>query len=771
MLSACLAFSLTVLAVGLIPALPSVSWYLIIALMLFVISLACWRLGFKLCFCIWLGLACGWSWAVGWGLWRTQHPLINAEMVVEGRVTDLPEVGAERVRFNLAVDKIISSSSSQSGRIKKLRISWYDLPPATEIEPGQSWRFKIKAFRPHSFLNPNGFDYEGWMMQKGIQGNAYVREGVLLAEARGHFFSRLRWMVSNKIMVLETSTQSKSIIAALMIGDRNHLSDETWQLLFRTGISHLIAISGLHLTLVAGTIYLIAFFVFSRFSLFSPRLAAAWLTLFFGWLYALSVGFSLPTQRAALMLSCFLIAIIFLRRPNLLLSYVIALSLVLAAQPLAGFSGGFYLSFAAVAIVLLAGRRLFSRFEGKNSLFHYAKQLVRLQILLMLCLTPFSAFFFNAVSILGLAVNLIAIPITSFILMPWILITWALLFVLPSIGSLSLLFLGELVEVIYWFLAFLASYDWAVVYLARPPLLLIPLALIGAALWLLHPRPSFYLLGAVFFAPIFFFPTQKIEEGSLRVVFLDVGQGLAVHLQTANHNMLFDAGPRYSVSFDAGSDIIASYFHSYGLTGLDRIIISHNDKDHGGGLVGLLEHIKVNQLMLNFNPLNKLVREQKRISCLAGQNWQWDGVSFEVLHPSASYTSRKKNNRSCVILVTIGDNRLLLTGDIEKEVEKILIKLYDMKVNILQVPHHGSSSSSHLKWVDEVDPDYAVFSAGYRNPFSHPSPKVVERYEEGGSLSLVSWRQGAIEFEMNDEEVVYRGSERKRRKRYWHHNY
>jgi len=769
MLFACLAFSLTVLAVGLMPQLPSFSWYLAIALALFAISWSWRHWGFNLFFFVWLGLACGWSWAVGWGLWHTQDRLVNAEMLVVGQVTDLPKSSAERVRFDLVVDRVISSSPSQSGRIKKLRITWYD--SEVKVKPGQTWRLKIKAFRPHSFLNPNGFDYEGWMMQKGIQGNAYVREGTLLEPAKGHLFSRLRLMVSNRIMALKVSQESRSIISALMIGDRNYLSDETWQLLFRTGISHLIAISGLHLTLVAGTIYLLAFFVFSRFSLLPPRQAAAWLTLFFGWFYALSVGFSLPTQRAALMMSCFLIAVIFVRRPNLLLSYVIALALVLAVQPLAGFSGGFYLSFAAVAIVLLAGRRLFSRLEGKASVFHYAKQLIRLQLLLVLCLTPFSAFFFNAISILGLAVNLIAIPITSFILMPWILITWVLLFVFPSLGSWSLLFLGELIEYIYSFLAYLASYDWAIVYLARPKLLLIPLALVGAALWLLQPRLSFYLLGALFFAPIFFFPTQKIEEGNLRILFLDVGQGLAVHLQTANHNILFDAGPRYSVTFDAGSDIIAPYFHSYGLTKLDRIIISHNDKDHGGGLKGLLEHIKVNQLMLNFNPLDNPVKEQERVSCLTGQSWQWDGVTFQVLHPAVDYTSRKKNNRSCVILVTTGNNRLLLTGDIEKEVEKILVKLYDMKVNILQVPHHGSSSSSHLKWVEETNPDYAIFSAGYRNPFSHPNMKVVQRYEKGGSRSLISWQQGAIEFEMNDEEVVYRGNERARRKRYWHHNY
>lgn len=767
MFAACLSFSLTVLAVGLIPFLPSFGWYLVIALLLFVFGLICHRGGFKLWFFIWLGLACGWSWAVGWGLWQQQYQLTNGNLVVTGQVTGLPQLTAERVRFDLTVDRVLSSDPPQSHRIRKLRISWYE--PTAEMIPGQEWRFAVRAFRPHSFLNPNGFDYEGWMMQKGIQGNAYVRgEAVLLAPPRGHWFARLRLTVRDKVMALEVSDEAKSIISALMIGDRSHLNDETWQLLFRAGISHLIAISGLHLTLVAGFVYMIAFFLLSCLLPFSPRVTAAWLTLLFGWLYALSVGLSLPTQRAALMLSVFLLAIVFTRRPNLLLSYVIALALVLTVQPLAGFNGGFYLSFAAVAIVLLAGRSLFSHFEEGlvKKVLRYGGQLVGLQLLLVLCLAPFSAFFFNAVSILGLAINLIAIPVTSFILMPWILITWGLLFV--SLGSLSLSLLGELMEAIYLFLASVTAYDWALIYLARPSPWFILLALVGVSLWLFQPRPTFYLLGVLFFAPIFFAPLQSPPEGTVRAVFLDVGQGLAVHLQTARHNMLFDAGPRYSAAFDAGSDIIAPYFHSYGLSRLDRIIISHNDRDHGGGLMGLMRRIKVDQLMLNFNTATS--KEQERIPCLADQAWQWDQVSFRVLHPSADYTSRKRNNRSCIILVTTGNNRLLLTGDIEKEVEKMLIEKYDMKVNILQVPHHGSSSSSHSDWVREVDPDYAIFSAGYRNPFSHPASTVVKRYEDGGSLPLVSWRHGAMEFEMNAEEVIYKGGERQRRKRYWHHS-
>ena len=773
MLLACLCFSLTVVLLGMVAELPQLGSYILIGLLLCSVASYSWFRKHKRCFLLFLGIACGWLWAMGWGLWHNQYELPWRDMVVTGRIASLPQFTDNRVRFEFAVNTLAALHSPELERpsqVRKLRISWYGFPKDARILPGQKWRFKIRAFRPHSFINPNGFDYEGWMFQRGIQGNGYVRgEAALLESPRGYLFSRLRLTVRQKIDELNASSTAKSIITALMIGDRSHFTDETWQVLFRTGTSHLIAISGLHISLVGGLIFWLIFLFLKRISLFQipPLAASACITLFCIWIYAFSVGLSLPTQRAAIMLSIFLFSLIFMRRPDLLLSYVIALAAVLLGQPLSGFNGGFYLSFAAVAVVLLSSRHFFNQYseDAKGKFFHYCKQLILLQFILVLCLAPWTLLFFNAFSPLGLLINLAAIPLTSFILMPWILGTWLLLFSIPSLGQHSLQLLAEVMDLLSLLLRKAAALDWAIVHLPQPHLLLIILAVIGSAVWLFQPRPYFYFLGLLFFAPVFFSPSSAPSEGTVRITFLDVGQGLAVHLRTTHHNLLYDAGPRYSAGFDAGSDIIAPYLHSYGLTRLDRIIISHYDMDHRGGLEGLLQHIKADELMFNFKFSDG--RKRKTIPCSAIQQWMWDGVSFQVLHPATDYVGQNRNNKSCVILVTTGDNKLLLTGDIEMEVEKLLHNK-KLRVNILQVPHHGSASSSHPQWIESLDPDYAVFSAGYGNPFSHPATEVMERYINLGSIPLVSWQTGAIEFDMNAEKVVYTGGERLHNKRYWH---
>lgn len=778
MLFFCFAFSLGVLLGSAIPELPSLLSYILFGLLLCACALGCWWRKYSWLGLILVGLAGGWFWSIGWGLWQEHYelPVSGEDWIVEGRIANLPKYQQRRVRFNFAVEDMIPlSAARESPAVKKLRISWYGMPAGTQLLPGQKWRFTIRAFRPHSFMNPGGFDYERWLLQNGIQGSGYVRQDAsLLQPARGYFFARLRMSIRNRIERIPASSQSQGIINALMIGDRSHLADETWQVLLRTGISHLIAISGLHITLVGGLIFFLAlgFFNLLPWKLSSLR-SAAFLALGVIWFYAFSVGFSVPTQRATLMLSVLFLTTVFMRRPQLLLSYALALALVLLVHPLAGFNGGFYLSFVAAAIILLLGRYLFTPRFFPSRLArarHYFVKLCLLQLLLVLCLTPFTLLFFHAFSPLGFFVNLIAIPVTSFILMPWIIATWLLLFLIPSLGSASIALLAAVIERLYIPLEWLAAQDGSFIHLGQPSLWVIALALIGMAVFLFQSRPSFYFLASLFFLPLFFPPSSSPAEGSVQVSFLDVGQGLAVHIRTATHNLLYDVGPRYSASFNAGSGIIVPYLHSYGITRLDRIIISHQDMDHRGGLTGLLKHIKVASLMLSFRHSD--MKSYEWTQCIAGEQWRWDGVFFQVLHPPAGYATKEKdkNNTSCVLLVSIGKKRLLLTGDIEKEVEdKLHQELGELKLAILQVPHHGSSSSSHLEWIRSIRPDYAVFSAGFGNAFSHPAREVMERYAD--SARLITWQTGAAQFRMNDQEVVYMGGERARTKRYWHGNF
>ena len=722
---------------------------------------------------LFFGMALGWSWSVGWGLWQEPYELSShrEDWTVEGRIASLPTYQGNRVRFVLAVDDMISVQGKPS-TVKKLRISWYDFPAETRLIPGQRWRFFIRAFQPHSFINPGGFDYERWMMEEGIQGSGYVRgEASLLAPPRGYFFTRLRLFIRHQIDELDASVESKAIINALMTGDRSYLSDDIRQVLFRTGLSHLIAISGLHVTLIGGLIFFLSLALLNLLPFFrpSPRRLASCFALAVVWFYAFSVGFSIPTQRATLMLSILFVCNIFMHRSQLLFSYALALASVLLVHPLAGFGGGFYLSFAAVAVILLAGRYLFSRrsfLTPAAKVRHYFISLFLLQGVILLCLTPFSVFFFHAFSPLGFFVNLIAIPVTSFLLMPWILATWLFLFAFPKFGRASLDLLTDVVDMLYQPLGRLAAEDWALIQLAQPSLPLMLCVLIGIGIFILQPRPSFSLLGMLFFAPLFFPPSTAPPVGSVQVSFLDVGQGLAVHLRTAAHNLFYDVGPRYSSSFDA-SDITIPYLHSQGIKKLDRIIISHSDTDHSGGLRGLLQQTDVESLMLNFR--RPFMNEYEKIKCTAGTQWQWDDILFQVLHPTADYllNSKDRNNNSCVLLVSAGEKKLLLTGDIKKEVENQLLRRFgELKISVLQVPHHGSSSSSDLAWIKSLRPDYAVFSAGYGNTFSHPTQEVFNRYVD--TERLVTWKTGYTRFEMNAHGTLYKGGRRYKAKRYWY---
>ena len=713
---------------------------------------------------------------MGWGLWKEHYelPTHGDDWIVEGQIASLPEYQHGRVRFEFIVHNMTSLSvPQQNPTVNKLRVSWYKMPLGTELLPGQRWRFVMRVFTPHSFINPGGFDYERWMFEKGIQGAGYVRgEASLLAPATGYFFTRLRMSIRNQIESLDTSTESKAIISALMIGDRSHLSDDVWQVFFRNGISHLIAISGLHITLVGGLMFLLALSFFYFFSRISSTRVAAFFSLGAIWFYAFCVGFSLPTQRATVMISVIFITTIFLRQPQLLFSYVLALASVLFMHPLAGFNNGFYFSFVAAAIILLAGRYLFvNRYftTPYMRMRHYLIRFVLLQILLVISLTPFSALFFHAFSLLGLVVNLIAIPITTFILMPWILATWVFIFLIPPLGQISLNLLAYVMHILYQPLERLAMSDWALIQLTQPTIFLIICAVLGLIFVIVQPRPSFYILGGICFLPLFFAPSTAPAPGSAHITFLDVGQGLAIHIRTATRNLLYDVGPRYSRNFDA-SDIIIPYLHSYGITRLDRIIVSHRDTDHAGGLDGLLKDMEIESLMLNFP--SSLTQEYEKTKCITGMRWVWDGVQFEIIHPDATYpiSDKRRNNNSCVLLMSIGDERLLLSGDIEEDIEEQLLDRFDnLKASILQVPHHGSSSSSGLNWVKFVQPDYAVFSAGYNNPFSHPRPEIFDRYED--SERLITWQTGSAHFEMNAHTTVYRGGWRYKIKRYWHRDF
>jgi competence protein ComEC len=287
-------------------------------------------------------------------------------------------------------------------------------------------------------------------------------------------------------------------------------------------------------------------------------------------------------------------------------------------------------------------------------------------------------------------------------------------------------------------------------------------------------------LGLVGFLPMFLVVPVRPMSGDMKVTVLDVGQGLSVVVQTATHTLLYDTGPKYSEQSDAGGRIVVPYLRGEGVKALDGFVVSHNDIDHSGGMPSVLTQMPVQWLSSSISPELELPEALSTTRCYSGQAWLWDGVRFEVLHPSVeSYEDAaiKDNNRSCVLKVTSQAGSILLTGDIEKESELALLQAdsASLKSDVVVVPHHGSKTSSTLDFVAAVQPSVSIFTMGYLNRFKHPKPAIVERYRAVDSLIYRSDYHGAITltFEANSKSYnkIKVASWRKQHKGYWQDTY
>jgi competence protein ComEC len=296
-------------------------------------------------------------------------------------------------------------------------------------------------------------------------------------------------------------------------------------------------------------------------------------------------------------------------------------------------------------------------------------------------------------------------------------------------------------------------------------------------LWMLLPSgfPARWL-GALMILPMFLISPETPPYGAIRMMVFDVGQGLAVSVQTRNHALLFDSGPDFNGEADSGNRILVPALRGMGIAQLDGLILSHNDLDHTGGAVSVLQAIPVSWVSSSLETDNEILEPVHDIRrCEDGQSWDWDGVHFEILHPSrVSYRQEdvSTNNRGCVLSISSGSQTVLLTADIEKDTENRLLKLHPEKLpaTLMVVPHHGSKTSSTQEFVQKVRPRYAIFTMGYRNRFHHPRPEVVARYSDIGSELFRSDEDGAIIIQMNAADLTLERY-RKTHARYWYQNH
>lgn len=700
----------------------------------------------------------------------------NRDIQVVGVVASLPQMSERSERFLFDVERIETEDAAVPQRISIARYvaGFRESRPqqaGRHFRPGERWRLTLRLKRPHGTYNPHGFDFEAWALERNIRATGYIRPHTenarldALVIRPAYLLERVRETVRKRFLRVLGNTPATGVLLALTIGDDDAIPDADWETFRQTGTIHLMSISGLHVTMLAGLGFALVNLLWrrsERLTLWLPaKKAAALAGLLVAFGYAALAGFAVPTQRTVYMLAVLAAALWWGRSIPGSLALCWALVVVVMIDPWAVIAPGFWLSFGAVALLMFAG----SNRAGRPGWFREA---IRAQWVVTLGLVPLLLALFQQVSLVSPVANAFAIPVVSFVVTPL-----ALLGALLPIDALLHLAHGVM-DACMHLLQTWSALPWVVWERSAPPVWAI-IAGVAGLLWCLLPR-GFPLrwIGTAGVAPLFLLTPAAPVAGELQVAALDVGQGTAVVLRTAHHTLMYDTGPKYSETSDSGNRILIPYLRGEGIRRLDGLMVSHDDLDHTGGAASLLKGVPIGWMIAPF-PREHALRPlaARNLLCIAGQDWTWDGVRFEVLHPTPeSYADdrRKDNDRSCVLKVTSAYGSVLLTGDIERISESELLARGDSKLksDILLVPHHGSRTSSMPAFVEQVHPAAAVFTVGYLNRFGHPKKDIVARYQGIGSRMYRSDRDGTIIFDFREASAIEAGSWRRMAPRYWH---
>lgn len=767
---AILSFALGILLLQQFPQVPPVLPWLVVggffAAMVWMVGPACRRgRALGLLVCLLFGIA--------WAAWRAELRLADAlptawegkDVEVIGVIAEMPQSFAQGSRFRFAVESVLTPEAVVPDSIM---LSWYQGRRDDEsfsrpaLRPGERWRFTVRLKRPHGNANPHGFDYEAWLFERGIRATGYVRQAPAerlsaMVWRPGLVIERARDAIRDRFHSLLPPDQYPyaGILAALAIGDQQAIQGDLWNVFNRTGTTHLMSISGLHVTMIAALAAGLAGALWrrsTRLMLWRPAPQAA---IVAGWLaallYTLLAGFSVPAQRTLYMLSVAAIALLSGRNPGAGRTLCLALLAVLLLDPWAVLAPGFWLSFCAVGVLLAVGLTQHGRESWRARLavwgnVQWAATLASLPILLLV---------FQQFSLVSPLANALAIPVISFIVAPL-----ALLAAVVSWWPLLALAHGVLAGL-------MAALEWAaqlpVWQAPAPPLWAALAAGVGVAVLLLPRGVPGRGVGLCLLLPALFWPAPRPPAGEAWVDVLDVGQGLAVVVRTAEHVLLYDTGPLYSAESDAGQRVIVPYLRALGISHIDTLIVTHRDADHAGGLASVRAALPVGELLSSAPELGGK-------PCLAGQQWQWSGVQFAMLYPFAPEVERPKkaNHSSCVLRIEAAGRSILLTADIEAPDEKALLERDPdiLTADVLLVPHHGSRTSSTAEFLDAVRPTAAIVPVGYRNRFRHPAPAVLEGYESRKIELWRSDRDGAVRLQLRGAGPQL-SAWRQERRRYW----
>ncbi|MGQ0749272.1 MAG: DNA internalization-related competence protein ComEC/Rec2 [Betaproteobacteria bacterium] len=697
------------------------------------------------------------------------------DVQIVGVVASLPQNDGRSVRFHFDVERVLTTGARVPARVS---IGWWGgvlreteggtLP---EVRAGERWELTVRLRRPRGTANPGGFDYEAWLLERGVRATGYVRvKGVNrrlapMVHAPRYWVEAARARVRDRIERALSGREYAGVIVALAVGEQRAIPAQQWQVFTRTGVNHLMSISGLHVTMVSGLMFWLMYALWRRSSTLALKLPARKAAAAFGVAaalgYTLLAGFAVPAQRTLYMLSVAAAALWSGATNSVSVVLAWALLVVLLLDPWAVLAPGFWLSFGAVALILYvtAGRPLARSWIGNW---------VRVQWAVTLGLAPLLLALFQQVSIVSPLANAFAIPVVSLIVVP-----------LALIGAVAPFdFVLHLAHGVMWccmlILEWMSALPDAVWQQHAPPRWSVLAAVIGAG-WLLLPRgvPARWL-GCIAFLPMFFVFPPPIAAGGAKITVLDVGHGLAVVARTRSHALLYDTGPSFGPDADSGTRTVVPYLRSSGIRRLSGLVVSHDDIDHTGGAASVLSALPVDWLLTSLPDLDPLVLQaDESLRCHSGQRWEWDGVRFEILAPSReSYRDEtlKDNDRSCVLRIATRSGDVLLPADVERRGERFLLDTRgtDLLADVLLAPHQGSRTSSSGEFVEKVNPQVVIFPVGYRNRFGHPHPEVLARYRAVGSRIYRTDRDGAITLSFDAQGALHVEPYRAVYRRYWH---
>ena len=700
---------------------------------------------------------------------------------IVGTVAGLPREGARHIRFDF---QILEASPEVGARLvgRTVRLRWYETDNV--LTPGSQWRLVVELRSPRGYRNHHGFDYELFLLENGIQGTGYVRQGSRspgmqngLWVAVDRFRLNFRKHLANSQILV-----NKPLLTALSVGERSELDPAVRELLRESGLSHLVAISGLHIglaalfafSLAAGTCRVIA----GSCSSIPARHVGLAAGVMMALAYSLVAGLPISTVRAVVMAVIGAALLLACIRSSSDLLLAATMFVVVTFFPRQVASAGFWLSFSAVWLIC--------RFSSKQNLdrgqhsdgpvarvaivkrhsIGYLRALVRLQIVLLAGMMPLLILVFGEVPLSAPLTNLFAVPIFGALVVPCVLFSLGAYAVgLPHWIDWILLSADKLISWVLWLAELLSGGVLPSVRLAPEfgATILMAFGLVG--LLALRARQASMLLVAlgVLWSVILFQSRTTLEEGEFRVTFLDVGQGLAMAVATRAHVLLYDFGPRFG-NFSLGEAVVLPYLRGEGHAQIDAAIISHGANDHVGGFSSVLGQVPVKKLFTG-EP-----QKTPGFDCHLHVDvpWVWDGVTFSFLR-SLPDGAPSSNDRSCVLRIKGQYGSALLTGDIETAAEQSLLKYYGkgLKSDVLQIPHHGSKTSSTERFLATTQPRYAALSRGVLNRFNHPDQTVVERYQRHGAQIGDTATDGQLSYQSLREgwEV---GSFTKDWARFWH---